>query len=53
MTGGTVLPGGGSGEPYLLRVTVKIATTTDPSFDFSDQNRRRYLTSTHYIAKVK
>jgi uncharacterized protein (TIGR02598 family) len=40
MTGGTVL-------------TVKIATTTDPSFDFSDQNRRRYLTSTHYIAKVK
>lgn len=48
-----VLPSGSPTEPYLVKVTVKIATTTDPSFDFSDLNSRRYLTSSHYIAKVK
>jgi uncharacterized protein (TIGR02598 family) len=47
------LPAGSAAEPYLVKVTVKIATTTNSSFSFADQNQKKYLTSTHYIAKVK
>jgi uncharacterized protein (TIGR02598 family) len=47
------LPAGSASEPYLVKVTIKIATTTNSGFNFTDQNRKRYLTSTHYIAKVK
>jgi uncharacterized protein (TIGR02598 family) len=49
----TTLPAGGPNERYLVKVTVKIATTVDPNFDFTDANRRRFVTSTHYIARVK
>jgi uncharacterized protein (TIGR02598 family) len=49
----TIFPNGSPSEPNLVKVTIKIATTTDPNFSFADQNQKKYLTSTHYIAKVK
>jgi len=52
-TGHTILPAGSGSEPNLVKVTIKVATTTDPNFSFSDQNQKKYLTSTHYIARVK
>jgi uncharacterized protein (TIGR02598 family) len=52
LTNEPALPGGSSAEPYLVKVVVKIATTTAPSFDFGPQNRRNYVTTTHYIAKT-
>jgi uncharacterized protein (TIGR02598 family) len=53
LTSRTILPAGSDSEPNLIKVTVKIATSTDQSFNFADQNQKKYLTSTHYIAKVK
>jgi len=47
------LPAGGPNEPYLARVTVDIATTADPNFAFTATNRSKFLTTTHYIAKVR
>jgi uncharacterized protein (TIGR02598 family) len=52
LTSASALPGGSATEPYLVKVVVKIATTTKPSFDFGPQNRRNYVTTTHYIAKT-
>jgi uncharacterized protein (TIGR02598 family) len=49
----TTLPAGATGEPYLVKVTVNIATSIDPNFAFTEQNRRKFVTTTHYIAKVK
>jgi uncharacterized protein (TIGR02598 family) len=53
LSSSTTLPLGANGEPYLARAVMKIATTTNPQFDFSDQNRRNYATMIHYIAKVR
>jgi uncharacterized protein (TIGR02598 family) len=48
------LPGGSSGELYLVKALMKIATTTNPDFDFeADQNRRQYVTSIEYIARAR
>lgn len=47
------LPMGSTTEPFLRKAVVKIATTTDPTFDFSDNNRRNYVTVIHYIAKTR
>jgi uncharacterized protein (TIGR02598 family) len=47
------LPQGSPAEPNLVRVRIRIATSTDPNFSFADQNQKKYLTSTHYIAHVK
>lgn len=47
------LPDGMDREEYLVKVTVKIATTTNPAFDFSDLNRKNFVTTTHYIARTK
>jgi uncharacterized protein (TIGR02598 family) len=51
---GTTLPAGATtGEPYLVKVTVSIATSPDPNFSFTAQNQSKFVTTTHYIAKVK
>jgi uncharacterized protein (TIGR02598 family) len=48
------LPSGSGGEPYLVKALMKIATTTNPDFDFkADQNRRNYVTSIEYIARAR
>lgn len=52
LVGAMALPAGSVSEPYLVRVTVKIATSTRPVFDFGPENRRNYTTTTHYIAKT-
>jgi uncharacterized protein (TIGR02598 family) len=49
----TALPKGANTEPNLAKVTVNIATTADPSFTFTETNRRKFVTTTHYIAKVR
>jgi uncharacterized protein (TIGR02598 family) len=49
----TTLPLGGNGEPYLAKAVIKIATTTNPQFNFADQNNRNYVTMIHYIAKAR
>jgi uncharacterized protein (TIGR02598 family) len=53
LTGTTALPAGANNEPNLARVTVNIATTTDPSFQFVETNRRKFFTTTHYIARSR
>ncbi len=53
LTGRTTLPSGANTEPNLAKVTVNIATTTDPNFQFVETNRRKYLTTTHYIARSR
>lgn len=53
LTGGASLPLGSSSEPFLRKAVVKIATTTNPNFDFTDNNRRNYVTVIHYIAKAR
>lgn len=45
------LPNNGTPESFLKKVTIKIATTVNPGFDFADANNRRYNTFTHFIAK--
>jgi uncharacterized protein (TIGR02598 family) len=52
-SGGAVLPSGKTTEDYLMRAVIKVATTTDPNFDFSDDNYRGYITTPFYIAKSK
>lgn len=47
------LPAGSLNEPYLRKAVLRIATTTNPNFDFSDANRRNYTTVIHYIAKTR
>jgi uncharacterized protein (TIGR02598 family) len=47
------LPAGAANEPNLAKVTVNIATTTDPGFQFVEANRRKFFTTTHYIAKSR
>lgn len=47
------LPQGFTQEQYLRKVVIKIATTTNPGFDFSDHNRRNYVTMIHYIARTR
>jgi uncharacterized protein (TIGR02598 family) len=53
LTGATALPAGSHNELNLARVTVNIATTTDPSFQFVETNRRKFFTTTHYIARSR
>lgn len=38
-------------EPRLRKMIVKIATSTNPSFDFSDSNRKGYSTFVHLLAE--
>lgn len=47
------LPLGSASEPYLAKAVIKIATTVNPQFEFTEQNNRNYVTAVHYIAKVR
>lgn len=49
----TVLSAGSGPEQYLRKVTLKIATTTTRTFDFSDGNSARYARFFNYIAKSR
>lgn len=40
-------------EAYLKNVTIKIATTVNSNFDFSNANQKSYNTFTHFLAKGK
>lgn len=47
------LPKNDTAEIYLRKVTIKIATTVNVAFDFSEANMRRYNTFNHFLAKGK
>jgi uncharacterized protein (TIGR02598 family) len=51
-SGTMVLPQGAPFEPFLRRVLIKIANTTNLGFDFDDvNNRRQFVTMVHLVAK--
>lgn len=45
------LPKNTTPESYLKKVTIKIATSVNPSFVFSNANNRQFNTFTHLLAK--
>lgn len=47
------LPKNPVAELYLRKVVIKIATTVNPAFDFTDANERHYNTFNHFLAKGK
>ena len=44
---------GSSSNVYLRRVTVKVATTADESFKFSNDNKYAYVVFNHLVAKTR
>lgn len=40
-------------QPFLRRVVIRVATTTNPEFQFGENNRIAYTTFNHLIAKTR
>ena len=47
------LPGATADNPYLTRAVIRIANTSNPSFDFSKARSDTYTTFSHLIAKTR
>jgi uncharacterized protein (TIGR02598 family) len=53
---GSILPesaGGGTSEPYLRRLNVKIANTSSTTYDFGTGNASRYKTLGYLLTKIQ
>lgn len=52
-SGSAALPATESSQPFLRRVVVRIANTSDKNFEFSADRRYTYSTFSHILAKTR